>query len=147
MSALGEHWLVRGDWRNHEYSRGDVIIPSTRCNAFAFLGRLIMPIAFIRFSISQGHATNQRQQRNNSAVYDHINFKLGIKCCLVGQQELQDRISSMFPNKKIDALKNTWKRPLSPSLREFIARKSRSWTRYMETRDASIYKKYKSVRN
>jgi len=33
------------------------------------------------------------------------------------------------------------------ALRELIAKKNRLWTRYIETRDSIIYKKYKSVRN
>ena len=51
------------------------------------------------------------------------------------------------PWKRIPPTSLAWRRPLSPSLRELIATKSWLWTRYMETRDASIYKKYKSVRN
>ena len=38
--------------------------------------------------------------------------------------------------------KDSWSRPL---VREKISKKHRLWTRYMETRDAAIYKKYKSV--
>ena len=44
------------------------------------------------------------------------------------------------PWKRIPPTSLAWRRPLSPSLRELIARKSRLWTRYMETCDASIYK-------
>jgi len=62
---------------------------------------------------------------------------------------LYDRISQFIPKQKdFNAIrKDTWKRPLSSSLRELIARKNRLWTRYIETRDGTIYKKYKSIRN
>ena len=59
------------------------------------------------------------------------------------------RILQFVPKqKKINAFKkDRWARPLSPSLREIIARKNRLWTRYIETRDHTIHKKYKSIRN
>jgi len=65
------------------------------------------------------------------------------------KKELQDRILQFVPKqKKINAFKkDKWARPLSPSLREIIARKNRLWTRYIETRDQTIHKKYKSIRN
>ena len=64
-------------------------------------------------------------------------------------KELQNRISQYIPKQKdFNAIKkDTWKRPLNSSLRQLIARKNRLWTRYMETRDATIHKKYKSIRN
>ena len=51
------------------------------------------------------------------------------------KKELQDGILQFVPKqKKINTFKkDKWARPLSPSLREIIARKNRLWTRYIET--------------
>jgi len=43
--------------------------------------------------------------------------------------------------------KENWSRPLNSQIRKKIARKHRLWTRYMETRDDKILKKYKAARN
>ena len=65
------------------------------------------------------------------------------------KKELHDRISQFIPKQKDfnSIRKDTWKRPLNLALRELIAKKNRLWTRYIETRDSIIHKKYKSVRN
>ena len=59
----------------------------------------------------------------------------------VFKNELLNRIETFIPKMK----KDSWSRPLPPIVREKISKKHRLWTRYMETRDAAIYKKYKSV--
>ena len=43
--------------------------------------------------------------------------------------------------------KENWSRPLNSHIREKIASKHRLWTRYIETRDDKILKKYKAARN
>jgi len=64
-------------------------------------------------------------------------------------KELHDRISQFIPKQKDfnSIRKDTWIRPLNLALRELIAKKNRLWTRYIETRNSIIHKKYKSVRN
>ena len=65
------------------------------------------------------------------------------------KRELDNKINAHIP--KIRSFnswkKESWTQPLDPCLRKIIARKKRLWTRYIETRDAYIHKKYKAVRN
>ena len=65
----------------------------------------------------------------------------------VFKQELQDRILQFIPRTKNKWKEDGWTRPLDVMLRKKIANKNRLWTRYMETRDKTVLKKYKSVRN
>ena len=64
---------------------------------------------------------------------------------LTFKQELQHRTLQFIPT-----MHNTWKEEgwtLNTKLREYISKKHRLWTRYLETRDNAVLKKYKSVRN
>jgi len=60
---------------------------------------------------------------------------------LTFKQELQHRTLQFIP-----MMCNTWKeegwtRPLNSKLREYISKKHRLWTRYLETRDNAVLKK------
>ena len=68
---------------------------------------------------------------------------------LVFKSELENKICSHIPTHKSfnSWKKDSWTRPLSPEIRKMISKKRRLWTRYIETRDAVIFKKYKSARN
>ena len=68
---------------------------------------------------------------------------LALKC------ELDNRINKFIPKMKNFAQfrKESWSRPLDQQVRAKIRKKHRLWTRYMETRDDKIFKKYKSARN
>ena len=64
---------------------------------------------------------------------------------LTFKQELQHRTLQFIPT-----MHNTWKEEgwtLNAKLREYISKKHRLWTRYLETHDNAVLKKYKSVRN
>ena len=67
----------------------------------------------------------------------------------VFKNELLNRIDTFIPKIKSfqQIKKDSWSRPLPPNVRDKISKKHRLWTRYMETRDSAIYKKYKSARN
>ena len=43
--------------------------------------------------------------------------------------------------------KDSWDHPIDKNLRKKIARKNRLWTRYIETRNQDIFKKYKVICN
>jgi len=67
----------------------------------------------------------------------------------VFKHEMQIRIEKFIPktNSFQEFKKDSWKRPLPANVRALISKKHRLWTRYMETRDDFVYKKYKSARN
>jgi len=70
-------------------------------------------------------------------------------CGHVSKKNLRTGYLSLYlKQKKITTFKkDAWKRPLNSSQLQKISLKNRLCTRYIETRDASIYKKYKTMRN
>ena len=68
---------------------------------------------------------------------------------MVFKSELEGKISLFIPKTKSFNVwkKDSWSRPLDLQVRKMISKKRRLWTRYIETRDDKIFKKYKSSRN
>ena len=65
------------------------------------------------------------------------------------KREILEKVQQYIPkiNNFSSWKKDSWVRPLDKSLRKKITSKNRLWTRYIETRDPEIHKKYKKIRN